>query len=103
MGMSRSDFLASTLPEFRKTWRAWRETRETDDRRAWEVMRLQTAMILQPFVKGKLDPRKILPLPWDRQSHGLSLSKMRERRRREQRRLSHYLKTGSWEESSTKI
>lgn len=65
MGLSVDDFRMMTLPQFRKAYDMWAEDRELSMRLPYEVMRLQVCMTLQPFVKGKLVPSEILPLPWD--------------------------------------
>ena len=41
---------------------------EQDNRQQgeWERMRLLAAIVIQPHVKKKLTPEKLLPLPWDR-------------------------------------
>lgn len=65
IGLSRADFLALTLEEFSEVYERWQEGRQVQDQTRWEVMRAQTAMTLQPFVKSRLNPRTMFPLPWD--------------------------------------
>ena len=92
--MSRSDFMLMSIDELAEVFRSWRETREEDARTVWESARLQACITIQPFVKGRLDPKRILPLPWDR---GFRPPKMSaEERKRQQERLNHYLKHGEW-------
>lgn len=75
----------------------WREDRESRDRQTWEVMRLQTAMTLQPFVKKRINARELLPLPWDsrkpERSHPIDDPKERQHQRD---RLKYYLEHGEW-------
>ena len=65
MGMSRSDFCACTPSEFAAAVKSWRETEESRRRDAWERMRLLALMTVQPHVKQRLSPSKLMPLPWD--------------------------------------
>ncbi len=94
--MSRSTFMELTVPELTEVLKCWQESRRVSERTPWEVMRVQVAMTLQPFVKGKLDPYRIFPLPWDRdtQTHRVHDKAVRKR---QQKRLSNYLKTGRWD------
>lgn len=65
MGMPLETFERLTLPEIRACLRAWGDQREAEARRDWETVRTLGCMIIQPFVKGSVDPKKVLPLPWD--------------------------------------
>lgn len=65
MGMSRSDFCACTPAEFAAAVKSWREAEESRRRDAWERMRLLALMTVQPHVKQRLSPSKLMPLPWD--------------------------------------
>lgn len=65
MGMPLETFERLTLPEIRACLRAWGDQREAEARRDWETMRTLGCMIIQPFVKGSVDPKRALPLPWD--------------------------------------
>lgn len=65
MGMSRSDFCACTPSEFAAAVKSWREAEESRRRDAWERMRLLALMTVQPHVKQRLSPSKLMPLPWD--------------------------------------
>lgn len=94
MGMSYDTFAALTIPEFEKTFIRWRDIREREERTPWEVMRLEVAMILQPFVKKEIDPKKILPLPWEKKHH-TELTAEEKKHRTE--RVKKYLTTGHWD------
>lgn len=48
------------------TMREWRENREEASRGDWERMRLLATMVMQPHCKNRLNPKKLLPLPWDK-------------------------------------
>lgn len=65
MGMPLETFERLTLPEIRACLRAWGDQREAEARRDWETARTLGCMIIQPFVKGSVDPKRVLPLPWD--------------------------------------
>ena len=65
MGMSRSDFCACTPAEFAAAVKSWREAEESRRRDAGERMRLLALMTVQPHVKQRLSPSKLMPLPWD--------------------------------------
>lgn len=94
MGMSYETFTVLTVPEFEKAFTHWRRIQEREERTPWEVMRLQVAMTLQPFVKEKLDQKKILPLPWD---HGQRREPTEAERRHQTERVKKYLTTGHWD------
>lgn len=97
IGLSRGDFMALTLDEFEAVYARWREARESRDRQPWEVMRLQTAMTLQPFVKKRLNVRELLPLPWDSQKpERRRLIDDPKERQRQRDRLKYYLEHGEW-------
>ena len=65
MGMSRSDFCACTPAEFAAAVKSWRAAEESRRRAAWERLRLLALMTVQPHVKQRLSPSKLMPLPWD--------------------------------------
>lgn len=92
--MSRCDFELMSLDELRETFRSWSETRDEQQRTVWEAARMEACIIIQPFVKGKLEPKKVLPLPWDRSYRSVQMTK--EERQHRQERLSYYLKHGEW-------
>lgn len=55
------------LPEeFEEVSRAYAERCEADSRGDWERMRLLAAITIQPHVKGKITPQRLLPLPWEK-------------------------------------
>lgn len=45
--------------------RSFVEVEEQRTRDEWERMRLLATMTIQPHVKNRLKPDKLLPLPWD--------------------------------------
>ena len=61
LGMSYDTFRSLTPDEYLASVKAHeRETRE-----AWERMRIMAAITIQPHVKGRMTPKKLLPFPWD--------------------------------------
>lgn len=68
--MSYEDFCRLTPEEAEEAFRAWRETREAEQRECWERMRLHAVMTMQPHCKKRLSPAMVLPLPWDKKTRG---------------------------------
>lgn len=53
-----------TPDELEAVFRAYRESREEQQREEWERMRI-AAIGIQPHVRRKITPQTLLPLPWD--------------------------------------
>lgn len=70
MGMRLSDFRALRPEEFSEAAASWNTWQEEIDRGEWERMRLQSTMLLQPHVQGKLTPKGLLPFPWEKRDGG---------------------------------
>ena len=66
VGLSYDDFCRLEIREFRAVCKAFQEQREADVKNDWERMRLLATIVIQPHVKGKMKPEKLLPLPWDK-------------------------------------
>lgn len=64
--MSREDFMVSTPEEFSAIIDAWHDGEESAERSRWERMRIHAAVTVQPHVKGRITPRRLVPLPWDK-------------------------------------
>lgn len=86
MGMSHDDFCKCDFDEFESISKAWREKNEAENRDAWERTRILAAICIQPHVKNKVTPQRLMPMPWDKKK---SISKpetpeltTEERRRR---------------------
>lgn len=90
MGMSYGDFCSLTPGEFSTVYKEYEEATESHERSEWERMRILAAVNIQPHVKKKITPRRLIPLPWDerpkRKTASSSLSKD-ERSRILERRL----------------
>lgn len=65
MGMSYADFFRMTPDEFEAAAGAWRELRKQESRERWELMRLEATILIQPHVKERLTPKRLLPFSWD--------------------------------------
>lgn len=63
--MTPGDFRESTPDEFTAICDAWSEGFESIQRADWERMRTLAALTVQPHVKGRITPRRLVPLPWD--------------------------------------
>ena len=66
MGKRLSDFRALRPEEFSEAAASWNTWQEEIDRGEWERMRLESTMLLQPHVQGKLTPKGLLPFPWEK-------------------------------------
>ena len=65
--LSYDDFCRMLPEEFEQVSKAFAEQREAESRGDWERMRLLATITVQPYVKGRLTPQKLLPLPWEKQ------------------------------------
>lgn len=66
--LSPSVLYSMTFDEFYHAIEGRREIEEMRERGAWERMRWQTCVLLQPSIKkgAKLTPQSLLPLAWDK-------------------------------------
>lgn len=65
MGLSLDDFCRLTPGEFEAVCKAWHEQREQVTQDNWERMRMSATIGIQPHIKGKITPQKLLPFPWE--------------------------------------
>lgn len=65
MGLGYADFFRMTPDEFEAAATAWRDLRKAESRERWELMRMEATILIQPHVKEKLTPRRLLPFTWD--------------------------------------
>lgn len=63
--LSYHDFCSCYPDEFFSICKAWRDMRDAEVRTDWERTRLLAAITIQPHIKRKITPQKLLPLPWD--------------------------------------
>lgn len=65
IGLSYGDFFRLTVEEFEAIYEAWRKRKESESRERWELMRMESAILIQPHVKERITPRRLLPFSWD--------------------------------------
>ncbi len=63
--MRFDDFCRLSPSEFRECCKSYHTQAENKLRDDWERMRMLATILLQPHVKGKLTPKKLLSLPWE--------------------------------------
>lgn len=64
--MSLSDFESLSMDEFDAVCKAYGDEREALIENDWERTRAGSCIGIQPHIKGRADPKRILPLPWDK-------------------------------------
>ena len=67
VGLSLDDFCRLSPEELNAVLQAHGEWSREEFRDGWERMRMGACITIQPHVKGKLTPQKLLPLPWERE------------------------------------
>ena len=65
VGLTLEDFCYLSPDEFAAICKAHNEQRESEMQAAWNRMRLHACISIQPHVKNKLTPEKLLPFTWD--------------------------------------
>lgn len=63
--LSYDDFCRLTLDEFNSVCKAYLDQEQSQYKDNWERMRMLACITIQPHVKNKLTPQKLLPLSWD--------------------------------------
>nr|DAQ03552.1 MAG TPA: hypothetical protein [Caudoviricetes sp.] len=63
--LSFDDFCGCTPEEFESICEAYHDQREADYKDEWERMRMLAAIVIQPHVKQRVTPGKLLPFPWE--------------------------------------
>ncbi|MCD8265560.1 MAG: hypothetical protein LUC33_00245 [Prevotellaceae bacterium] len=66
MGMAYDDFCRLTFGEFDAVAGQWSRMRENDLKDNWERTRLAAAIVIQPHLRKRIQPKRLLPLPWDK-------------------------------------
>ncbi len=64
--MSLDDFCALTPDEFTAVCTAYGDKAEADMHGDWERMRMLATITIQPHIKGKMTPDRLLPFPWEK-------------------------------------
>lgn len=65
VGLSYNDFCLLDVDEFSAICKAFEERQQLMEQQQWERTRLSATICIQPHVKNKLSPQKLLPFPWD--------------------------------------
>lgn len=65
IGMRLDDFCRLTPTEFAAVCKAHTDESEAFRKERWEMVRLQSTLAMQPYSKKRLDPREVIPFPWD--------------------------------------
>jgi len=86
--LAYEDFCRLTPDEFAAVCEAYHDHEETLLHDQWERMRLLATITIQPHVKGKVTPERLLPLPWEqpktKKTSPRPVSKEEDRKRFEQ-------------------
>ena len=80
--MRLDDFCRLTPGEFDAVLKAHIEAEEKTLHGDWERMRMLATITVQPHVKGKMTPEKLLPFPWEHHKAPVEHLTMEERRAR---------------------
>lgn len=64
--LSYDDFCRLTPDEFNSVCKAYLDQEQSQYKDNWERMRMLACITIQPHVKNKLMPQKLLPLSWDK-------------------------------------
>ncbi|RRC99048.1 hypothetical protein EII32_08425 [Prevotella sp. OH937_COT-195] len=63
--LSYDDFCRLTPIEFEHIYKEFRNRQDAAYKDEWERMRMLAAIVIQPHLKKKVTPQKLLPLPWE--------------------------------------
>ena len=91
IGMPLDDFCRLTPDEFGAVCKAWNERQEQLMRDGWERMRMNATIGIQPHVKGRVTPERLLPFPWEKSKKKAEAPKVsaEEARKRFERLIGH--------------
>ena len=64
--MRLDDWCRLDVDDFNSAVKAWNEMRDGDEHGRWNRMRILASIVIQPHVKGRMKPERLLPLPWDK-------------------------------------
>lgn len=64
--LSYDDFCRLTPIEFEHIYKAYQEKCEAGYKDEWTRMRMLAAIVIQPHLKHKVTPEKLLPFPWEK-------------------------------------
>lgn len=78
---------------------SYNETKTTEDRTRWEMVRTLAAITIQPHVSKPVKGKDLIAFPWDDEEKGGTLTREEARRRYEQ--LKKALHNGKTEHDQT--
>lgn len=85
IGLSYDDFCKLGYDEFAAVYNAYASRRDADFKDEWQRMRLAATLVIQPHLKQKITPERLLPFPWEvqqkRANNGPRMTPDEQRRR----------------------
>ena len=66
IGLAYDDFCRLQMREFTACCKAFNEQRTAEIHSDWERMRMLATIVIQPHVKGRVTPEKLLPFEWEK-------------------------------------
>lgn len=83
--MNYDDFCKLDYDEFGAVYNAYAARRDADFKDGWQRMRLAATLVIQPHLKKKITPERLLPFPWEKRqprvSKGPRMTPEEQRRR----------------------
>ena len=86
IGMSYDDFCRCDPDELEAIFKAYSEVRQENRLDEWERMRIAATIGIQPHVRRKITPQKLLPFPWDNKNKAATQKATAENMSSEDRR-----------------
>lgn len=86
------DFCLLTPIEFQEVMDVRKEYDEAIVHDDWERMRLLATLTIQPHVKGRMIPERLLPLPWDNKGRHRTENEHTLSREEQKRRFEKLMK-----------
>ena len=83
IGMSYDDFLRLDVDAFTATAILYNEDEEMKRRERWNMMRVQTAFIVRPYLSEAVTPDKLIPLWFDEEENKPSATVISAEQQRE--------------------
>ncbi|MDD7250580.1 MAG: hypothetical protein PUH21_00990 [Prevotellaceae bacterium] len=63
--LSYDDFCRLTIDEFQEVYNAYYEKERSQYENGWQRMRMLATITIQPHVRSKITPQRLLPFPWE--------------------------------------
>lgn len=87
IGISYNDFCRCAPDELEAIFRAYSEVRQEDRQDEWERMRIAATIGIQPHVRRKITPQKLLPFAWNSKNKATTQKATAENMSPEDRKL----------------